>query len=662
MSRIMWILLMCALVVRGQDLSRLPDWAAGAARAAAQERAPEDAEAWVLLDRTEVAYTGSGEIRQRRFRLVKVLREAGLGEAVFALHGLGGGTGKVKKVKGWNLRPDGELVKLDTDHVVTESGVSPEAAFDVSTRTSAVLGRAMVGSLLAFESLESIQHPLGPMARITLMEWIPVRTWELDVAKKEGWFTDLKAVDIRMERRNFAPWCAQVEPLGTHGIRVRQVPVLPRGEGAAPHLIQVLPFVDVLFKDPAQSTAQMWSSWDEIARWEQRHYAEARGAAAPLGLAGARGREGLAALRDWMRRNMDYKQVYLTPERGWIPEHPADVARKRYGDCKDLTALFIAEARSMGFTGFPVLASIGGYELSEQELPANHFNHVFAAIRLEASLGLEAEIETPKGRFLLVDPTNEFTPMGRLSSLHRGRKVLICLPEGAAWSAVPDRAIQREHIGIRLEGSFEGERLKGTLTLTEVGNCWGLRSLIRRGTAERLREVLMSQLLLLPVTGSLDITCKGDPHAVDQPLILEMRIDQPEALKRRGSEWTFAAAGVPGIPRLILKASAPRQYPVASYRTDTLSYQASLRLPGTMQPVCGTLREGSAFRTLAWTASARPEGDATRLELALEHRYQSAHFGFDQRDKGVEAWKKDRSLMRALWTDGLAFKVGESLR
>ena len=110
------LLLAPALVA--QSLSKLPTWAREPAMAALDEPAPE-ADAWVLLDRTEFAYRGDGEIRKRHVRVVRVLTERGLDQGLFVAHGLGWKTSVLKRLKGWNLRPDGELETLERDYTVT---------------------------------------------------------------------------------------------------------------------------------------------------------------------------------------------------------------------------------------------------------------------------------------------------------------------------------------------------------------------------------------------------------------------------------------------------------------------------------------------------------------------------------------------------------------
>ena len=647
--------LVAGSLLGAQDLAKLPEWAAQAARQAASDPEPADADAWVLLDRTEIAYTGSGEIRLRRFRVVKVLTERGIWQGVYALHGLGGKASKVKKLKGWNLRPDDALVKLDSDNVITMNDTGDEE-FSTSTTTGAVLERVVKGSYLAFESLEALQSPLGPVAGSRLLEPVPVRVWELEVAKKEGWFTNLQAVEVKVQRRQFEPWIPKVEALGASGLRVMNLPPLPRDEGGHPHLSGVLPVVEVRFLDPALPVGRMWGSWDEFARWTHGNYQPALTPTGAAGLQEKAGLEGLKALWAWMGASLTYKQVYLTPERGWIPEMAPEVGRKRYGDCKDLTAFFLAEAKGLGFAPVPVLARIVDGEIGTVGDPFPIFNHVISGLRLERSLGLPAEVETPQGRFLLVDPTDAFTPLGYLGTGHQGRKVMICLPQGAQWVTIPDTAILPDRLKVELAGAVQGSALTATLTLQETGSYWGLRQTAHRGGAKAVRDLLMARRLDLPATAQVEVVRVGEPLRLDQPFEVEVKVVHPEGFHRSGSEWDLPGWGLPNPFSLIQKAGVPRRYPVSSQTRGELSYHAVLDLPVKVDPVLPSRSGETPFRTFQWTASVRPAGEGTRLELKLDHHYKPATFDFPDKEKGLQAWKQDRSLIKSLREDGLALK------
>lgn len=651
------LLLLVSLPLAAQDAYRkLPDWAATAARAAQGAAAPDLADAWVLLDRTEIAYVGNGGIRQRRYRLVQVLTERGQGHRTFALRGLGGKASKVKKLKGWNLRPDGELVKLDQDEVVTihDAGSSE---FSTETLTGASLDRVVPGSLLAFESLEAIESPLGPIAQEGILESSPVRRWELEVAKKEGWFTDLKAVTIAMEKYHFQPWITRVEEVAGARLALSDLPALPKDEGGHPDLSGLLPMVRVRFLDPELATSRMWNSWSGLATWAEQNY-EAKRVPTTAAARGWSGPAGLKALHAWMAEALTYKQVYLSPERGWVPERSDEVGRKRYGDCKDLSCFFIAEASAMGFPGFPALASIGSAEVDPTDSPYPVFNHVIVALKLEQSLGFPAEIVTPRGRFLLVDPTDPLTPLGLLSQAHHGRHVMLCLADTAQWVRIPDAAIQPSRLEMDLEGEATRDgRLVATLQIDETGDAWDLRSTAKALGTKGVHDRLVRDLLELPPTGTVVVQGLGDPLDLTKPFHVKIRVDHPQGFRVNGAERELVGWGIPWPRGLIQKVGTPRRYPVQSRSFGERTLKAKLKIPESVQPIAPSRAGETAFCTFSWEAETEQAGARSTLTLRFQHRWKEANFSFDQREAGLQAWKKDRNLFKTFREEALAFKV-----
>jgi hypothetical protein len=559
----------------------------------------------------------------------------------------------VKRLKGWNLRPDGELVKLDRDDVVT---LDTDSGGELSTSvvTGAALDRVVKGSYVAFESLEVIKHPLGPLGIDVVMEGLPVRRWELALAKQEGWFTNLKAVEMRIATRHFSPWLGQVEVIPDKSVRVWHVPAHPENEGAAPPGRNVLPQVLVHFHDPALQDVPSLKDWDGLAQWFRGVFLARCAPALPEGFQAPAGRAGLESLSNWMARELRYRKVYMTPERGWIPEDAREVHRRRMGDCKDLTACLIAGARKLGFEAFPALALIGAGELEEDEPINANFNHVIAAIRLDASLGLPSEVVTPKGRFLLVDPTSRTTPLGRLHSGHRGGRVLVCAPEGGLWAAVPPPSVERPATHVDLEGAVAASgRLTGTVTLMEESDHLGLRSAQLQGGADALRSALVS-VLDLPPTATLKVETTGDPLALEAPFQVRAGIEHPDWFRRIGGEWVFRPYGVPGHPDLIQKPGEARRFPVWLENWTSWTFKARLGVPGTFTPVKASNTLETSVRTARSEASSGPG----RLTLSLAMERRPARFGFEAREEGVKAQRKDRSQWKLFLEEFGSFKPG----
>ena len=258
------------------------------------------------------------------------------------------------------------------------------------------------------------------------------------------------------------------------------------------------------------------ATWNTLAAWTAAKYA----ALAVGGEGITPGKDPgavLRALHDRLSRDMTYRQVYLSPERGWVPLAAPEVARRKYGDCKDLATLLIAQARAAGFEAYPVLARIVEGEVEEDEPPSVFaFNHVIAAIRLPASLGLGAEVDTPEGRLLLVDPTSRFVPLGRLSTAHAGRRVLVCTERGGTWVVVPAAALVVERVSFRLAGAVApGGAFSGTLEIREENEAIGLRPTDVEGGPDELRKRCLR--LGLPPDARCDVKKRSDPFDLDHP-------------------------------------------------------------------------------------------------------------------------------------------------
>lgn len=639
-----------------QDLSRLPDWAAREAMAASQEPPPAgEQDAWILLDRTEVAYGGENEIWTRRLRLVKVLGERGISLGVYAIGGLGGKATQIKRLKGWNLRPDGELTKIDQDLVVSIEDAS-DAAFSRDTLTGAVVPRVAKGSLVAFESLEVTQLPFGPITSLRPLGSYPVRRWILDIGKREGWFKDLRAVEIQVDLHHFGTLIPKPARVPGQPVVLANLPPLPREERGHPQPFSMLPEVVIRFLDPKLVKAPIWDSWDRPAAWFAARYAEQAKASGlvpvePGPLA------SLQKLWTWLGHSMTYKQVYLSPERGWIPEQAQETARKRYGDCKDLTCLLMAEASALGLKAHPALTRISDGPIDQTETPANPFNHVIAAIQITESLGLAAEVETSKGRFLLLDPTDALTPVGLLGSFHRGGRVMICLPEGAMWVPVPDAACPDPKVSLHFEGEAQADGLlTGALRITEEHQAWGLRGTAKAGSTKALRDRLLNAILDLPPTATLEVEQHSDPLALDGPFTVALRLRHPGGARLSGQELTLAAHGwniVPGLPQ---PAGVPRVLPLEQSLFSRLHYRAKVKLPFRVDPILRGKSIASPFREAAWRASAQPDGAGSLLDLELDHRHLPVKFPYETREEGVQAWKKDRTAIRNLRMDGMTFR------
>lgn len=644
-------LLALGLPSLAQDLGKLPEWARPHAEAAAREQAPPGQDAWVLFERTEFGYRGGGEIRVRKFRLVWILTERGLDEGNFRLWGMGGDTSSIKEVKGWNLRKDGEVTRMDRNNVFTFS-FNSSRAMSPDTYSFGSPGYVAKGSLVAFESQENFTGPLGPMAAQFVLETHPVRTWELELMPSLGLFTLSQERDVRvqLECRHFSPWLQEPVP-GATSIRLANLPALPRHEAGHPPAENLLPRIYMRVLDPAVPNSLAVEDWHRFAARLASRFLGPKAPFRPADLKNLQGAPALVAIQRWMQRELAYRQIYLTPARGFTPQAPEETLRERSGDCKDLANAFIAAAEAAGFAAYPALARIGeGVVEADAPVSPYVFNHAIAAVQLKASLGLPAEVTTPLGRFLLVDCTDRFTPLGRLDPCHRGGRVLICTLEGGVFAEIPDSALVRAKMRSTLEGSLDQDgRLNGALTLEETGNALGLRHNALYGGTKGLREALARYLVFPPGT-QWSLPSPQDPLDGTGAYAVRILFSRPGSLKPNGRERLLPRMGLPGVSAPIQRKEEPRRFPVVVRNAVDWEYDALIHSAVPLRPVASGATLETALRSATWSSEAR----GGNLHVHFVATGRDLERSYLRREEGVRLQREDRKRFGTFLEDALS--------
>jgi hypothetical protein len=147
---------------------------------------------------------------------------------------------------------------------------------------------------------------------------------------------------------------------------------------------------------------------------------------------------------------------------GVRPHAAAEVFSKGYGDCKDKANLLQAMLRSAGITSYPVVIYSGDRTHVKKEWASpDQFNHMILAVQVPAATKAETVMDSPAGRMLLFDPTDDLTPMGDLPFYEQGSYALLCA--GAKGDILqmpvisPDHSVLSQTIEATLDAS-------GTLT------------------------------------------------------------------------------------------------------------------------------------------------------------------------------------------------------
>lgn len=174
------------------------------------------------------------------------------------------------------------------------------------------------------------------------------------------------------------------------------------------------------------------ASWAEVAAAYAR-LVDARLAGAVLDVreatAGARDRgEVIDRLLAGVRRDVRYTGVEFG-ESTIAPQPPAEVRRRRYGDCKDQAALLVALLRAAGIASHVALLLTGPGEDVDVELPGvGEFNHAIVYV----------PGPTPGSGDLWIDPTDPQAPAGELPDPDQGRMALVAMPATRALLRTPE--------------------------------------------------------------------------------------------------------------------------------------------------------------------------------------------------------------------------------
>ncbi|HJW72733.1 MAG TPA: transglutaminase domain-containing protein [Geothrix sp.] len=626
--------LMIQVALTARD--KLPEWCLAALAESHQVDAPVGANAWVLLDRSEFTCTLTGAIKQKHYRLVKVLTEKGAEEeAFFAVRGIGGKASRVKGMKGWNFRPNAEPLTVEQEDALVLDPDSDDTL--TSDNTTAVnLPGVVPGSLLAFESQEIFTSSMGPVAIASVLGANPILRWELELDK--SWFVS-SDVHAEIVPWNLDGWTREIQFVQGRSLKLRNLPAGYTEERQGPEVFNSLPIAFIRFTDrsfPAASSA----SWSDFGGWYQSVFKAAIGEIPPLMLTGTTARERLQSLQTWMGQNLGYRQVYLSENRGWMPAKAADTLRRRSGDCKDLTAFSVAILKAQGFEAFPVLTRVSdGRLLGTEPIHPGVFNHVLTAIALPAPMGFAAEVRVGLHTFLLLDPTDKLTPLGYLGRQHAGSRFLLCLPNGGEWVTVGEDGIMPSGVEVAIEATAEPEgRLLGTLTMSERGNALGLaRAYLERGQ-RGLEDRLFPMLAINPAC-AFAILSANDPLVLGQSFNIKVEINLEAGWQQVGPHGALAPIAIPPVMGAIQRPGRSRQLPVQIKSVGRWLWSATIHLPGEWDSVTGAGNLHTTLREVSW-ASVCKEGTA---KLVLDSHLMPGTWKASEGEFGVKFVDADRA-------------------
>jgi Domain of Unknown Function with PDB structure (DUF3857) len=567
-----------SLALTGPAFARVnvPDWVRQAASINVGSL-PSDVNAVWLLDETDYQVTGPSEYVEHSRSVLKILRPDGRKYANPAVEYRK--DEKVQLVHAWAIDAAGNTYELK-DKDFTEKGLFSFELYSDDMEREAQAPAARPGNIVAFE------YQVKRHEWINELGWqfqgeLPVVTSVLNLELPQGW-------EYRAAWSSGSP----VEPTrkGPHSWewRLNNVPgVATDPEPMMPPFAALAARMSIAYFVPGE-TAATSATWKSVGEW---YSGLVGGRPAPNPEITAKVQELLAGKTDF-KSKLIALTTFLQSEIRYVaisigiggnqPHSASEVFRYRYGDCKDKVTLLKSMLDVAGIRSLYVLIDTRRGVINPA-IPSSWGDHAIIAIELPddaKSIDYASVITAKSGkRYIIFDPTDEYTPVGSLRSELQDSYALMVTDSGGELIRTPllppdrNKITRQGHFVLSATGSLSGE-----VSEDRSGDFASAERELWHYADERTRTNDLERWLGSSLQG---FTLSGVDlqHADDRnkDLILRYEFQTPQYAQTRGSLLLVR-------PRVVGDDSysvehKPRRYPLNLRRTQSETDTYEIELP-----------------------------------------------------------------------------------
>ncbi len=444
-------MLLAGLVLAAEAGSAVPEWLR---TAAARPLPAHDADTPAVVQFAETVLTVRPDGRMRRLQrlAVRILRPEGEDRGLVRVDY--DAQTRVTGLRGWCLPAQGREFETRDGDIADVTLAAAESGVLVSDLRSKLLRipAAVAGSVVGYE-VEQEGRPYFAYDEWVFQDAVPVGEAHYRLYLPPGWSyraTWLNGAVSDPQTEGPGQWHWMLS--GLKPVRIEKLMPPWRGVGGRMVVALVPPF----------GRAQALLSWRDIGNWfldlaRDRIAANPGIRAKVLALtAGENSTLGkIRALARFVQSDIRYVAIHLGIG-GYQPHAATEVYANRYGDCKDKSALLASMLREIGVESyFVVINTVRGSVVADTP-PNLGFDHVILAIRLPdgpADPTLPAQLQHPQlGRILFFDPTDELTPLGRISGNLQASHALVAVQDASQLLALPQ--LPPASNGVRRTGRF----------------------------------------------------------------------------------------------------------------------------------------------------------------------------------------------------------------
>jgi len=536
----------------------------------------KDVHAVTLHDESRKTVEEDGRITTVTYQAVRILTREGRRFAE-ASEGYDNGSGKVKEMRAWLIRPSGEVRAYGKKEIIDAARVDNDVYNEARQKIISAKDEADAGCVFGYEVLTE-ERVVHSQFIWSFQDFNPVLLSRVTVALPQGW----RAEGVSFNHDKIEP----VVSGSTYTWELRDLPPVEI-EPASP-VSKLLAHVAInIF--PPQGKATMlrsFASWKDVSRYTSELSDPQAGFNEPMA---AKARELTAGAKTEFERiqaigryaqSVNYISIQIDVGRGggYRPHAAVDVFNKNYGDCKDKANLMRALLKSLGVESYPVVIFSGDPNYVVPEWPSpQQFNHCIIAVKVSEETQTPTIVKHPSlGRLLIFDPTDDDTPFGDLPHHEQGSYALIVAGDAGELMKMPVTPPEAN----RLERAVEAElSADGTLTAKVSDRSFGQAAVEERRHfkhADRPQYVKRIERWITQTAPSANVL-KSEPNddARGGKFVLDVEFKSPNyAQLMRGKLMVFKPAVVSRRSSVSL-TEAKRKHPVV---LDSEAYDETVRI------------------------------------------------------------------------------------
>ena len=526
----------------------------------------EKTNAVLLYAEDTLTVQGNGKIKRVERRVYKILRPDGRRYGT-VLANFDSET-KINSIRGWCVPAQGKDYEVkDKDAIETSLfGVqNGELMSDVKTKVLTIPA-SDPGNIVGYEVDQEVHPYVIQDIWNFQFENTPVREAHYTLQIPAGW--EYKAAWLNHP---------EVPPTGSSNQwqwtvsdvkAIKSETDMPPWEAVAGQLVlSLIP--------PGGGGNKGFQSWADMARWEEglvrgrRDVSpEIKQKVMDLTKSDTTQLGKMRSVSRFVQKDVRYVAIQLGIG-GWQPHPAADVYAHKYGDCKDKATLLSAMLQELGVESYYVFINTTRGAVTPTTPAIRWFNHVILAIKIPQETNdpsLTAVLNQPDiGKILFFDPTDEWTPFGRLRGELQANYALLLAGNGGDLIQLPqlpaslNGVVRTAKLNLSLSGTLTGDFVEQRNGDSGDRQRAALKSVSKETDRVKYLESLISHSLS---TFQLMNASVGNLNDSDHPFIYQYSLQSPNYAKTAGNLLLVRPRVVGTNSSDLLETKEPRRYPV----------------------------------------------------------------------------------------------------